>query len=81
VLGTFGALGVLPFVDRYRPVLVLAVIGCVALAIHSVVRRWRVAARSSARTDTRSGSAPCARGGSRFSLGTYLRRGSLVARA
>ena len=41
VLGMFGALGVLPFVDHYRPVLVLAVIGCVALAIYSVVRRWR----------------------------------------
>jgi hypothetical protein len=38
VLGMFGGLGILPFAQRYRPVLVLAIFGCAALAIYSVVR-------------------------------------------
>jgi hypothetical protein len=38
VLGRFGALGVLPFVQRYQPVALLAVLGCAALVVYGVVR-------------------------------------------
>jgi hypothetical protein len=41
VLAMFAALGFVPFAPRYRPVLVLAVIGCGALAIYGVVRIGR----------------------------------------
>ena len=40
VLGMLGALGMLPFVARYRALVVFAVFACGALAVYSVVRLW-----------------------------------------
>jgi len=41
VLGIVGALGALPLLQRYRPVLLLAVVGCAALAVYGVGRLAR----------------------------------------
>lgn len=41
VLGVLGGLGVLPFVNEYRSVVVFAILGCAGLALYSVVRIWR----------------------------------------
>ena len=41
VLGMLGGLGVLRFVNEYRPVVVVVVFGCATLTLYSVVRIWR----------------------------------------
>jgi hypothetical protein len=40
VLGMLGALGMLPFIARYRGLVVFAVFACGVLVVYGVVRLW-----------------------------------------